>query len=236
MRPERSRAGFTLLEVLAAVAVLGLVYSVLATAGIQGLRLEGDAGRRLRASLLADQKIVEVEAQVATGQAPEIGRTESEEGDYLVTVEVAPLDLAIGDTKASKRARERLERAVGGKARDEKGPGSFLEPAGGNAPPMLRRVDVRVAWQEGEGEQAVARTTYALDAVAAAPLLEALAAAAEKEKAEEQRAEAGREQSSRAQEGQAAGALPDANGGLPAPQRLRAQPGAAPDADPGGDE
>lgn len=245
MRPEElsasipgagRRDGFSLLEVLAAVAVLGLVYTVLATAGIQGLRLEGDAGRRLRASLLAEQKILEVEAQVATGQAPELGSSESEEGDYLVRTEVAPLGLEIGDTKASKRARERLERAVGGKAKSEKKPGSLLEQKGANEKSMLLRVDVQVAWQEGASEQVVTRTTYALDSAAAAPLIEALVAAAEKEKAEELRAEAGREQSTRATEGQAAGALPAADGGLPAQQRLRAQPGAAPDADAGDDE
>jgi prepilin-type N-terminal cleavage/methylation domain-containing protein len=190
MRAERKRsAGFTLLEVLAAVAVLGLVYSVLATAAIQGLRAEGDAGRRLRASLLADQRITDIEAQVALGQTPAIGETESEEDEFVVRTVVEPLDLDVGDTKASKRAKDRLERAVGARpkaAKDETGKGeagTLLHPAGASKQPLLRRIDLRVTWAEGEAEQSVRRTSFGLDMVAAAPLIEQLVAAAEAEKA-----------------------------------------------------
>lgn len=190
MQAERKRsAGFTLLEVLAAVAVLGLVYSVLATAAIQGLRAEGDAGRRLRASLLADQRITDIEAQVALGQSPEIGETESEEDEFVVRTVVEPLDLDIGDTKASKRAKDRLERVVGARpkaGKDETGKGdagTLLHPAGASKQPLLRRIDLRVTWAEGEAEQSVRRTSFGLDMVAAAPLIEQLVAAAEAEKA-----------------------------------------------------
>lgn len=221
----------TLLEVLAAVAVLGLVYSILATAGIQGLRLEGDAARRLRASLLADRKLAEIEALVATGQTPELGQTESEEEDFLVSVSVEPLDLDLPETKASERARERLERAVGGRARDEKPPGSFLRPEGKESQSLLRRVDVSVAWAEGEGEQAVKRTTYALDAAAAAPLLEILTAAAEREK-EEALQQAGRRESEAAAQSSSATATSEGSQG--SAQDARALPGAAPEAEAGG--
>jgi prepilin-type N-terminal cleavage/methylation domain-containing protein len=190
MQVERKRsAGFTLLEVLAAVAVLGLVYSVLATAAIQGLRAEGDAGRRLRASLLADQRITDIEAQVALGQTPEIGETESEEDEFVVRTIVEPLDLDIGDTKASKRATDRLDRAVGARpkaGKDETGKGeasTLLHPAGASKQPLLRRIDLRVTWAEGDAEQSVRRTSFGLDMVAAAPMIEQLVAAAEAEKA-----------------------------------------------------
>ena len=51
---KRPTDGFTLLEVLAAVAILGIWFVVLASVGIQGLRAEGTNERRIRASLLAD--------------------------------------------------------------------------------------------------------------------------------------------------------------------------------------
>ena len=185
MQAERKRsAGFTLLEVLAAVAVLGLVYSVLATAAIQGLRAEGDAGRRLRASLLADQRITDIEAQVALGQTPAIGETESEEDEFVVRTVVEPLDLDVGDTKASKRAKDRLERVVG--ARPKAGPsetGTLLHPAGASKQPLLRRIDLRVTWAEGDAEQSVRRTSFGLDMVAAAPMITQLVAAAAAENA-----------------------------------------------------
>jgi len=190
MQAERKRsAGFTLLEVMAAVAVLGLVYSVLATAAIQGLRAEGDAGRRLRASLLADQRITDIEAQVALGQTPPIGETESEEDEFVVRTVVEPLDLDVGDTKASKRAKDRLERAVGARpkaAKDETGKsegGTLLHPSGASKQPLLRRIDLRVTWTEGDAEQSVRRTSFGLDMVAAAPMIEQLVAAAAAENA-----------------------------------------------------
>jgi len=185
MQAERKRsAGFTLLEVLAAVAVLGLVYSVLATAAIQGLRAEGDAGRRLRASLLADQRITDIEAQVASGQTPEIGETETEEDEFVVHTVVGPLDLDIGDTKASKRARERLERVVGARPKAAQSEtGTLLHPAGASKQPLLRRIDLRVIWADGEAEQSVRRTSFGLDMVAAAPLIAKLVAAAAAEDA-----------------------------------------------------
>ena len=60
MRRERPRSGrrlqaFTMLEVLAAVSVLAIVYLVLANVAIEGLRAEGESMRRLEASLIADE-------------------------------------------------------------------------------------------------------------------------------------------------------------------------------------
>jgi prepilin-type N-terminal cleavage/methylation domain-containing protein len=182
MRAERSHGAFTLLEVLAAVAVLGLVYSILATSAIQGLRAEGDAGRRLRASLLADQRISDIEAQIAAGQLPAIGETESEADEFVVRIEVKPLDLQIAETKASKRAKERLDRAVAAKPKGPSDGGSFLAASGASKQSMLRRVDLSVSWADGDSEQSVRRTSFGLDAKAALPLIAKLVAAAETEK------------------------------------------------------
>lgn len=225
MRREAFRHdGFTLLEVLAAVAVLGLVYTLLGTAATEGLRAEGDARRRLEASLLADRLVTEIEAQVAMGQAPEIGVTENEEGDFLVSIEVKPLDLAIGETKASKRASERLARAVGA-AKPTEEVGSLLVPSGPTKQALLRRADVTVTWADGTTDRSVRRATYALDTVAAAPLIEQLVAAAEKAKAQAKQDAAARETSNAAQEGQAAGNLPTADAPpTEGAQRLRGVP------------
>lgn len=183
MRRAEGAAGFTLLEVLAAVAVLGLVYSVLATAAIEGLRAEGDAGRRIRASLLADRRITDIEAQVAMGQTPDPGKTEDEEEEFVVRTEVSPIDPGIPDTKASRRAKDRLERAIGARPKGGKTEaGTLLHPAGASNQPLLRRIDLAVVWTEGDSERSVRRTTYGIDMVAAAPLIEQLVAAAEAEK------------------------------------------------------
>lgn len=236
MQAAEQRAGFTLLEVLAAVAVLGLVYSVLATSAIQGMRQEGDAGHRLRASLLADQRITEIEAQVALGQTPELGETEDEEEEFLVRTEVRPLDLEVGDTKASKRAKDRLERAVGARPKGGQGEaGTLLHPAGGSKQPLLRRIDLAVVWTDGASEQSVRRTTFGLDAVAAAPLIEQLvaAAAAEKEQAAQQSQQSGADaasKSSATKSGTSTGASAG-TAGSSSSQRLRSS--TLPGTDPG---
>ena len=59
---RNSRLGFTLLEVLGAVAVLGIWYFVLATIATDGLLKEGQSLRKLRAGLIADRMLAELEA------------------------------------------------------------------------------------------------------------------------------------------------------------------------------
>ena len=60
--------GFTLLEVLGAVAILGISYMVLATAAIQAMQGIGQSQRRIEASLIADQTLIDVEISTETGQ------------------------------------------------------------------------------------------------------------------------------------------------------------------------
>jgi prepilin-type N-terminal cleavage/methylation domain-containing protein len=108
-----SERGFTLLEVLAAVVVLGLAYVALGSSGIQGLQHEGEARRRLGASLLADAALGDIEANVEAGGAPPLGQDETDQGDYRVTVEVAPYSVVIpdeapADGKRLGRAKSRL--------------------------------------------------------------------------------------------------------------------------------
>jgi prepilin-type N-terminal cleavage/methylation domain-containing protein len=153
-----ARAGFTLIEVMAAVAVLGLFGTVLAQQAIQGMHYEGDARRRLQASLLADRALWQVEAGLKLGTPPQPKQeeTETEEG-FRVLLDVQPLDLAQLGLAPKPDAP--------GAQRDAP-PGA---PPGGDAaalPLPIFQVFVRVAWTEGLVEQTVTRTTFAFDGTA----------------------------------------------------------------------
>ena len=167
MKPcERLRSpGFTLLEVLAAVAVLGLVYVVVARGAIQGLQTEGDAGRRLRASLLADRTLNELELALAAGSAPRVGESESSEEEFAVVVEVTPFDVA----SLLEAATSEADRPAASAASLE-----LLKPSVRGGAPTLLSIVVRVAWIEGISAQEITRTSFAFDAEAAAPLLETI--------------------------------------------------------------
>lgn len=152
-----------------AVALLGFVVTVLANTAIQGMGYEGDAVRKARASLIADQELWQLEAGLKLGVPPPLGRTDRDEGDeYHVAVEVQPLDAAALGFAAVAPA----EPAAAGAA-----------PAGAIG---LLQIFVRVSWIEGLQEHDVTRTTFGYDASAAA---EALASGEEQRPAPEQEPE-----------------------------------------------
>ncbi len=158
--------GFTLLEVLAAVAILLLAFTTLAGVAGESLLREGESGRELRASLLADQELAQLEASLYLETAPPVGREEREEEEFLVEVETAALDLELPAPSAlAKRASQA-----------DSPPASLLHRGRGTATSPLRQIDVRVSWTEGLTEHEVRRTSFALDPETAAPILEALAA------------------------------------------------------------
>lgn len=182
MRTEN--AGFTLLEVLAAVAILAIAYTTLGSTGLQGLQHEGEARRRLEASLLADAAIAEIESAIDAGTAPPVGDEETEQDGYRIQVSVQPFRLVVPEPLAErggKRLGNAQSRLGGDRSGERVAPGeSLLGPSaagrGGNSP--LRRIDVHVVWDEGFGERTTTRTTFALDAEAAAATIQALAQAA----------------------------------------------------------
>jgi prepilin-type N-terminal cleavage/methylation domain-containing protein len=158
----RLRRAFTLLEVLVAVAVLTLVYVALAGVAMQGLRAEGDADRRLRASLLADSKLSEVEAQMDLGEGrPE--PSETEEDPFLVTVEIEPYELVLPEDPTQQ-----------GKAPTAPAPSLLRAGGPGNASALLQ-VRVSVAWVEGANEQVVSRVTWGIDREVAGQLISSVA-------------------------------------------------------------
>jgi prepilin-type N-terminal cleavage/methylation domain-containing protein len=180
-RPSR---GFTLLEVLAAVAVLALVYTALAQAAMQGLAHEGDASRRLRASLLADQALAEIEAQLAAQAPLTVGLIEAEEEEFAVHVEVRPFELGALALRAGEAAAALLGQGRDLEGARSGGPSFQLLSAQPGAPAPLLEVEVRVGWVEGGFEQEVTRTTFAADPVAVAAALEGIAAAEDAEPGE----------------------------------------------------
>ena len=157
--------GFTLLEVLVAVALLGLVVSVLAGSAIQGMGYEGDAARRMRASLLADRALWQVEAALKLGAPPQPGHEESLEAEeFRIIVDVQPLDLSQAGLGALLVPAPDAPRA-GSPEPSEDG------AAAAAALMPLFQVFVRVSWVEGLRELEVTRSTFAFDGSAAAQAL-----------------------------------------------------------------
>ena len=151
----RRGAGFTLLEVLAAVAILGFLYVAFASFAIQGLRREGENERRIRASLLADRTLSDVEIGIQDGQFPSDTGDEFDEDEFHVQVELLPI--------------------TGLEAADDPGLTTLLEGDLAALATDLHTVRVRVSWIEGAVEQEVTRITYAWDS---GPLYEQLGVAA----------------------------------------------------------
>jgi prepilin-type N-terminal cleavage/methylation domain-containing protein len=150
-RPTRPARGFTLVEVLAAVLVLGLLYTVLASAAMRGLRAEGMDRRRADAAMVADRALSEIELDITRGELPKDGVVEEEQEPYVVRLEVQPVDVL---AMLPRTVLEDLPPA------DPKAP-SVLHDERGQS--RVRRISVIVAWDEAGEEDSVERTTFALD-------------------------------------------------------------------------
>jgi prepilin-type N-terminal cleavage/methylation domain-containing protein len=142
----RAQRGFTLLEVLGAVLVLGLLYSVLAEAAIQGLRAEGESRRRLEASLFADELLSEIEASLDSGGALPVGVSLEEDEPYVIELTVSPVDAGALLPPGALGEDETLASLMGAEA-DES--------------PILEIV-LKISWSEGDRELSVTRTTLGL--------------------------------------------------------------------------
>jgi prepilin-type N-terminal cleavage/methylation domain-containing protein len=149
---EPTRRGFTLVEVMAAVLVLGLLYTVLAGAAMRGLRSEGMDRRRANAEMIADREIMTIETELATGLPLEDGLLEREEEPYKVSSNVEPFDV-LSLLPAPLHAE--IVRGT-----DPKAP-SVLHDERGQS--RIRRISVVVEWDEAGEPDAVERTTFAYD-------------------------------------------------------------------------
>ena len=151
--------GFTLIEVLGAVAVLAILYTVLASVAIQALRAEGESRRRMEASLLIGEHMAVLEAAIALGFAPEVGEQSEEIEIFTVETRVRSIEagtLGFESAGATEGSEEIL----------------FAESENAGPPP-LREIEMLIRWSEGDRELQVARSTYALDTTGMADQLPA---------------------------------------------------------------
>ncbi len=162
--------GLTLLEVLAAVVVVGITYVVVFFPALsESLQREGENKRRIRATLLADEALAAVEANVERGLVPRRGVEENEVDEFIVEVETQSMDFALAEpSEGSPLARGRNSPDRGGLLGTPERPDSSA----------LRRIDVRVRWVEGFADREVGRTTFAFDPAGAQGVLQSLIDAA----------------------------------------------------------
>lgn len=144
--------GFTLLEVLAAVLVLGLIYTLLADATVRGVRSEGIDRRTAEASLIADQTLSDLEISHDEGIALELGRFEELREPFTVIVEVVPEDVLGMLPEEVLELPDSDER--------EAAP-TLLADARGES--RVQRLNVTVQWDEAGSPQRVERTTHFFD-------------------------------------------------------------------------
>ena len=164
----RARRGFTLIEVMAAVAVIGLVFSLLARMNIQGLRAEGRAARQLAAGLVADRVLAELEASLLAGVTPPLGRNERREDDFRVQIDVAGFELVLPPPEG----RDVPDALQDGGDSDDTLIRARQRP---RTPSSLRQIDVVVAWDAPGGEERIARRTFGYDRTVVDRLLAAVA-------------------------------------------------------------
>jgi type II secretory pathway pseudopilin PulG len=163
----RAERGLTLLEVLGAVALLGILYTVLAGSAIEGLRSEGESRRRFEASLLADERMAAIELALVTDSVPEPGSTSEEKDGFTMLTEVAPFEPPPPREPSEARSgKPRSLAARRAEAAREEAPSLFEKPASPTEPSALLSIEVVVRWEEGNEEREVRRTTYAFDAAA----------------------------------------------------------------------
>lgn len=132
--PGSSERGFTLLEVLLAIALLAIALPVLLGLRNFDLDLQGRAAELTAATLLAQEKLLEIEL---AGQYP-VGETMGE---------FSPLPLG------SQTALQSVPRAVGYRWKRTIIP-TPLE--------FVREVRLKISWPRGEQEESVEVSTYVL--------------------------------------------------------------------------
>lgn len=158
-RAARRHGAFTLLEVMAAVAILGIWYVIIAEGSVQGLRAEGTNRRILEASLIADSRLADIEAGLLDGSAPAPSESSSEQDGFEVSVKVVKFSKGAG--RPGKRDEEESRSGLAGL-------GPLISEEIPGAANHLRQVYVDVSWQEGNQRRAVRRITFAFDAQKAA--------------------------------------------------------------------
>jgi general secretion pathway protein I len=141
----RRDPGFTLLEVLVALLIFGLVFGVLVQIFQTGLRESEGAEEMTAATMLARSQL----ARIGVDLPLEVGETEEDAGDgFRIRTKVEPVPLGASDDQLRSGALDR--------------PAEQAEEDTGNDQFMPLLVEVTVAWGPDEREREVALTTVRL--------------------------------------------------------------------------
>lgn len=181
--PRRSewRSGFTLLEVLAAVAILGVWYIVLAAMSADGLRKEGETHRRVQASLIADQMLSEYEVATIAGSAPTETNDSSEQDLYTIEVRVEPFVSEQATVPPDIQPPTEINPTAASPDLT-----SLVSTQTPDVASYLRSIHIEVSWEEGAARRSVNRTSYAFDLTNAAGIYEEMGLASERSTEEEE--------------------------------------------------
>lgn len=175
MSARRARAGgFTLLEVMAAVAILALTLVVLLSVISNNVRATAHARMLTTATFLARGKIVSLEDGLIEKGFQDLDENDdgnfADQGfrDFTWTTAIEKIQLptdmaqqaqqASGNQSQSKDPMQALTGMIGGLM------GMFIEPVRVGLQESVRRVTVRVYWNERKRpEQSVEVVTYVTD-------------------------------------------------------------------------
>jgi len=160
-RSGRVSAGFTLLEVLAALMILGLWYTAISGLAMQGVHSEFVSNRKLMAAQLADRAITEIETQAMLGAIPAI------EEHILQDDEEFSVVVAVSEFGGADEGEAPPGVAGGG---DDVAPtelAALIVQRLPGLPSLLLTVTVRVSWTEGNARRELKRVSYLFDETAA---------------------------------------------------------------------
>jgi len=153
-----SELGLTLLEVLAAFLIFSIVFTVLVGTSQTAVHSQGLALRRLEASLIADEVLADLEVQIQQRRTPMLGDDLARD-PFEVQITSSPFAAPAPNEGAAPAPAPDDALALAGAG----GGAAMLAASFPEAAPYLLRYDVVVRWQEAEGPQQVARTTFAFD-------------------------------------------------------------------------
>ena len=164
---SNNKRAFTLIEVMAAVFMLGLFVTAISQLLTQARLNEGHARLQAQAAALADLQIAKLEEGLARGAALPLGKTDSADFPWTVTTEVVAFDgSSLLPSPAPDEDPRARPSAVPGAS------GSWLRAQNAQQEPPVLEIEVRVSWdgapvdaETGEPD-AIRRRTFALNPAA----------------------------------------------------------------------
>ncbi|MCP4903926.1 MAG: type II secretion system protein [bacterium] len=153
MKPAatRSQNGFTLLEVLASAMIFAMVVTVLIGTSSSAVHRAGLSASRLEASLIAEEELALLEADLSLHRTPPPDRDETRDRFAIRIYSEPALENFSGADLPDGEGT-----AAGGVA-------AILATQAPGVEAFLLRYEIRVEWIEGASPETIRRTTYAFD-------------------------------------------------------------------------